>query len=266
MEDIAIRIAKLMQEIKQCVTYSISAKRSKGTQKTQYYYQYTKDHKRKQKLIPSKDVKQVLADFARKQELKRQLKALQASVPCEEIQDVRARVRFFTQFGLPRDPFDPEQVKPRNEPNVYLDGTTRDSKSEIIISLLLEFLKITYYYNTELQTRDGSYRKPDFILKNQILWEHLGKMDDASYAVVQRQKLKEYRALGIDKLMFTTEIYNPEKKTSVLNLQEIVKKFVEFQLISTRLARSLFRRTRAQNRKPIRMRYDAQPKADWKNM
>ncbi|HIR35427.1 MAG TPA: hypothetical protein IAC91_04945, partial [Candidatus Faecimorpha stercoravium] len=81
MEDIAIRIVKLMQEIKQCVTYSISAKRSKGTQKTQYYYQYTEDHKRKQKLIPSKDVKQVLADFARKQELKRQLKALQASVP-----------------------------------------------------------------------------------------------------------------------------------------------------------------------------------------
>ena len=36
MEDIAIRIVKLMQEIKQCVTYSISAKRSKGTQKTQY--------------------------------------------------------------------------------------------------------------------------------------------------------------------------------------------------------------------------------------
>ena len=101
------------------------------------------DHKRKQKFIPSKDVKQALADFARKQELKRQLKALQASVPCEEIQDVRARVRFFTQFGLPRDPFDPEQVKPRNEPNVYLDGTTRDSKSEIIISLLLELLKIT---------------------------------------------------------------------------------------------------------------------------
>ena len=107
MEDIAIRIVKLMQEIKQCVAYSISAKRSKGTQKTQYYYQYTEDHKRKQKLIPSKDVKQALADFARKQELKRQLKALQASVPCEEIQDVRARVRFFTQFGLPRDPFDP---------------------------------------------------------------------------------------------------------------------------------------------------------------
>ena len=85
MEDIAIRIVKLMQEIKQCVAYSISAKRSKGTQKTQYYYQYTKDHKRKQKLIPSKDVKQALADFARKQELKRQLKALQASVSCEEI-------------------------------------------------------------------------------------------------------------------------------------------------------------------------------------
>ena len=157
-------------------------------------------------------------------------------------------------------------MKPRDEPNVYLDGTTRDSKSEIIISLLLELLKITYYYNTELQTRDRKYRKPDFILKNQILWEHLGKMDDASYAAAQRQKLEEYRALGIDKLMFTTEIYNPEKKTSVLNLQEIVKKFVEFQLISTRLARSLFRKTKAKNRKPIRMRYDAHSEADWKNM
>ena len=266
MEDIAIRIVKLAQKIKQCVPYSISAKRSKGTQKTQYYYQYTKDHKRKQKLIPSKDVKQALAAFAHKQELKQQFKTLQASVPCEERQGVRSRVRFFTQYGLPRDPFDPEQMKPRNEPNVYLDGTTRDSKSEIIISLLLELLKITYYYNTELQMRDGNYRKPDFILKNQILWEHLGKMDDASYAAAQRKKLEEYKALGVDKLMFTTEIYNPEKKTSVLNLQEIVKKFVEFQLISTRLARSLFRKTRAKNRHSIRMKYDAKPKENWKNM
>lgn len=47
MEDISIRIVRLTQEIKQCVTYSISAKRSKGTQKTQYYYQYIdeNDHK-----------------------------------------------------------------------------------------------------------------------------------------------------------------------------------------------------------------------------
>ncbi len=47
MEDISIRIVRLTQEIKQCVTYSISAKRSKGTQKPQYYYQYIdeNDHK-----------------------------------------------------------------------------------------------------------------------------------------------------------------------------------------------------------------------------
>ena len=266
MEDIAIRIVKLLQEGRDCVTYSISAKRSKGKQKTQYYYQYTKDHKRSQKLIPSKEVKQALAAYAHKQEVKQQLKTLQASVPHDEQHSVRARIRFFMQYGLPRDPFDPKQMKPCDEPNVYLDGTTRDSKREMILSLLLELLKTTYYYNIELQTRDGSYRKPDFILKNQILWEHLGKMDDASYAAVQRQKLEEYKALGIDKLMFTTEIYNPEKKTSVLNLQEIVKKLVEFQVISTRQARSLFRRTRAKNRHSIRMRYDVKSKMNWKNM
>ena len=47
MEDISIFVIKLTQEIKQCVTYSISAKRSKGTQKPQYYYQYIdeNDHK-----------------------------------------------------------------------------------------------------------------------------------------------------------------------------------------------------------------------------
>lgn len=49
-------------------------------------------------------------------------------------------------------------------------------------------------------------------------------------------------------------------------LQEIVKKFVEFQVISTCLARSLFRKTRAKDRKPIQMRYDAKFKASWENM
>ncbi len=48
MEDISIFVIKLTQEIKQCVPYSISVKRSKGTQRTQYYYQYVdkNDHKR----------------------------------------------------------------------------------------------------------------------------------------------------------------------------------------------------------------------------
>ena len=32
--------------------------------------------------------------------------------------------------------------------------------------------------------------------------------------LIKRKKLEEYKALGIDKLMFTTELYNPEKKTS----------------------------------------------------
>lgn len=65
MEDISIFVIKLTQEIKQCVPYSISAKRLKGTQKTQYYYQYVdkNDHKREQKFISSKELKQALAAY-----------------------------------------------------------------------------------------------------------------------------------------------------------------------------------------------------------
>ena len=53
---------------------------------------------------------------------------------------------------------------------------TRDSNSEMILSLFLDLLQIAYYYNTELSTSNQGYRKPDFILKNQILWEHLEKL------------------------------------------------------------------------------------------
>ena len=44
------------------------------------------------------------------------------------------------------------------------------------ISLFLDLLNVAYYYNTELSTSNQGYRKPDFILKDQILWEHLEKL------------------------------------------------------------------------------------------
>lgn len=66
--------------------------------------------------------------YTHKRELKQQLKALWDSVPPKDVKNVRARIRFFKQYGLPLDPFDPEQTKPRDIPSVYVDGTTRDSK------------------------------------------------------------------------------------------------------------------------------------------
>ena len=59
---------------------------------------------------------------------------------------------------------------------------TRDSNSEMILSLFLDLLQIAYYYNTELSTSNQGYRKPDFILKNQILWEHLEKLQKIKLA------------------------------------------------------------------------------------
>lgn len=82
------------------------------------------------------------------------------SVPPKDVKNVWARMRFFKQYGLPLDPFDPEQTKPRDIPNVYVDGMTRDSKSEMIISLFLDLLKVAYYYNTELSTSNQAIANP----------------------------------------------------------------------------------------------------------
>ena len=87
-------------------------------------------------------------------------------------------------------------------PELYTSSGERvRSKSEIMIADTLHRLNIPYRYEypLEITTEKGVRRTfyPDFICLNlrtrqEFLWEHFGKMDDAEYAASAAQKLRLY--------------------------------------------------------------------------
>ncbi len=99
--------------------------------------------------------------------------------------------------------------KPFSEDDYELYTSQKErvrSKSEIIIADTLYRLDIPYRYEypLEITTEKGTHRTffPDFICLNirtrqEFIWEHFGKMDDAEYATSAAQKLKVYEKNGI---------------------------------------------------------------------
>ena len=76
------------------------------------------------------------------------------------------------------------------------------SKGELIVAGLLDDLNLTYSYEPELRGADGSIRRPDFVIDDQetgrlVVIEHLGMMNDPSYAAGWERKLNWYRAAEI---------------------------------------------------------------------
>jgi len=76
------------------------------------------------------------------------------------------------------------------------------SRGELIVANLLEDLRLEYTYEAELRAADGSLRRPDFVIDDHetgrlLVIEHLGMMNDPSYADGWRRKLEWYRTAGI---------------------------------------------------------------------
>lgn len=104
------------------------------------------------------------------------------------------------------------------------------SKSEIIIADTLHRLNIPYRYEFPLEiiTEKGIRRTfhPDFICLNlrtrqEFIWEHFGKMDDAEYASSAAQKLRLYEKNGI--FPGKNLIISMETSTSPINSMQVEK-------------------------------------------
>lgn len=75
------------------------------------------------------------------------------------------------------------------------------SKSEVIIADTLNEMGIPYRYEQELTLKDGNIMYPDFTLLNvksreEIIYEHFGKMDDTTYLHRTLEKLDIYARNG----------------------------------------------------------------------
>ena len=73
------------------------------------------------------------------------------------------------------------------------------SKQERFVANLLTSKGISFEYERELSSRDGSSRYPDFTLfikGKQYYWEHWGMVDDYSYRQYLAKKIRWYREHG----------------------------------------------------------------------
>lgn len=90
------------------------------------------------------------------------------------------------------------------------------SKSELIIADLLGREGIPYRYECPIYLKGHGRIYPDFTVLNvkkrkELYWEHLGMMDDSTYAEKALQKIATYERNGIfpgDKLILTYESKN----------------------------------------------------------
>ena len=107
------------------------------------------------------------------------------------------------------------------------------SKSELILSNLINGYSIPYKYECPLRLEGLGTVYPDFTvlnvrLRKEIIWEHFGMMDDPEYAEKAISKLMYYNLNGYyqgDRLIITAET-----KTCPINLRQ-VKEMIERMLI-----------------------------------
>ena len=101
-----------------------------------------------------------------------------------------------------------------NIPEFYTaKGERVRSKSELIIADLLNKEEIPYRYEASVYLKGWGLVYPDFTVLNvkkrqEFYWEHLGMMDDSSYAEKALQKISMYEQNGIfpgEKLIITYE-------------------------------------------------------------
>lgn len=103
-------------------------------------------------------------------------------------------------------------------------GETVRSKSELIIANLLYRLGIPYRYECALYLEGYGTVHPDFTIlsvrnRTEIIWEHLGKMDDPDYARDNVKKIKAYQKNGY--IPGKNLIITMETSESVLDIQTI---------------------------------------------
>lgn len=114
-----------------------------------------------------------------------------------------------------------------------MKGERVRSKSEVIIADALNRAGIPYRYEYPIRLKGRGIVYPDFTVLNiqkrkEILWEHLGRMDDLEYAERAIRKITAYENTGIfsgEHLILTYETKNIplNQKTIQLMIQKYFK-------------------------------------------
>ena len=229
-----------LHDLRDIPDFCLSRKKNKKTGKVYLYKQESTSKGRKQTKIKASEEEDYLKMYAERQTLKERLKKLKSQykkLSFHDRRDVRYALACFQHA---------EEVGIGKiiEKNTFLDGTTRDSKSELIFSLLFEMLGIQYTHNYPILAQGHPYMIDFYFPESQDFHEHMGMLDDEQYAQSQKRKLEDYAAEGIQKkknLLITTEHYvtdsrDPEKKRACIDLREIVLQLISFGKVAPQKA------------------------------
>ncbi|PWT29065.1 hypothetical protein [Butyrivibrio fibrisolvens] len=124
--------------------------------------------------------------------------------------------------------FKPNPYKPEKKIFDTRRGEKVRSKSEAIIADTLYEFGIPYRYEYPVKMANGEIRYPDFMLlnlktKQEIYFEHFGRMGDAGYRMDAMEKMDLYRASGIypgKNLIFTYE--TEEKPLDIKGMRKML--------------------------------------------
>ena len=220
--------------------FCLSRKKNKKTGKVYLYKQESTSKGRKQTKIKAAEEEDYLKLYAKRQKLKARLKELQSQYKTLSFKD-RRDVRYaLACFQYAQEAGIGKIIRK----NTFLDGTTRDSKSELILSLLFEMLGIEYTHNYPILAQGHPYMIDFYFPGSQDFHEHMGMLDDEQYVQSQKRKLEDYAAEGIQekknllitKEHFVTDSRDPEKKRACIDLREIVLQLISFGKIAPQKA------------------------------
>ena len=203
--------------------------------RVQYYYKNnSKDKKRKYlrkaeepliKALCQREYDEKVLEIAEKEHVRlKMLLALYEAGICEDVYEKLKEERkiFVAPIALSDEEYVSqwlEEEYPRkgfeeNYPEYYTDNGERvRSKSEILIANALKKHDVPYHYEAPLYLKGWGIIHPDFTVLNvrtrkEYYWEHLGKMDDPSYAESALQRIELYEKNSIfpgDKLILSHE-------------------------------------------------------------
>ena len=227
---LASEIFRVERALAACPDYCLSRKRNKKNGRDYWYRQYPASQGRKQVYIKKKDVAAERAAVARKKELKKRLRDLKAQYKALSFAQ-RKDVRYLTSCYREAEAAGVGEI----EKNTHLDGTSRDSKSEIMISMILEKFGVKYKYGYSIMAAGYRHIVDFFFPESGDYYEHMGKLDDEKYKNDQKEKLAHYEAENIkpnENLLITSEHYVPEKKYAYFDARKIVLSLSAFGKIS----------------------------------
>ncbi len=121
-------------------------------------------------------------------------------------------------------PYIPKKIGENIPVHITIKGERVRSKSEELIANALFNRKIPYKYECPINIYTGELRYPDFTVlcsktRNVFYWEHLGKVDDPSYADLNVRKFRDYEKSGIilgKNLLVTYETLKMPLTTSII--------------------------------------------------